>query len=123
MEQYTREELSEALQIVSLSISKGEKMLPQFAEGIDQHTLLKGRLRSMYISKALLTNENIKDKYTREELIEALGPVSSVISECEKAQQSFAEGTSNHARLNSIIKSMCILKSLISDEVSNREQA
>lgn len=38
----------------------------------------------MYISKALITDENVMDKYTKEELIEALRPVSSVISKCEK---------------------------------------
>ena len=121
MGQYTREELLEALQVVSFSISKGEKVLPQFAEGIAQHTLLKSRLRSMYISKALITSEEIRGKYTKEELNEALLPVSSVIGECENAMLNFAEGSSNHTRLTNIIKAMSISKSLIIDEISKRE--
>jgi len=57
-------------------------------------------------------------KYTREELIEALRPVSSIISKCEKAQLKFAEGTSHHTRFKNMIKAMYVSKSLITDEIS-----
>lgn len=60
------------------------------------------------------------DKYTREELIEALRPVSSIISKCEKAQLKFAEGTSHHTRFKKMIKAMYISKLLITDEISLR---
>ncbi|MCQ4924379.1 hypothetical protein NE686_14850 [Tissierella carlieri] len=120
MDKYTREELVEALQVVSSTISKCEKMQLKFAEGTSQHTLLKNRIRAMYISKLLITDENVMDKYTKEELIESLRPVSSVISKCEKAQLKFAEGTSHHTRLKNIIKAMYISKSLLTDEISKR---
>ena len=120
MDKYTREELVEALQAVSSTISKCEKMQLKFAEGTSQHTLLKNRIKAMYISKSLITDENVMDKYTKEELIEALRPVSSIISKCEKAQLKFAEGTSHHTRLKNIIKAMYISKSLITDEISKR---
>jgi hypothetical protein len=120
MDKYTREELIEALRVVSSTISKCEKIQLKFAEGTSQHTLLKNRIKAMYISKSLLTDENIIDKYTKEELIEALRPVSSIISKCEKAQLKFAEGTSHHNRFKNIIKAMYISKSLIIDEISKR---
>jgi hypothetical protein len=60
------------------------------------------------------------DKYTKEELVEALLPVSSIISKCEKAQLKFAEGTSHHTRFKNIIKAMYISKSLITNEISKR---
>lgn len=130
MEQYTRKELEEALQIVSSIISRCEKAQPKFAEGTSQHTLLKNRIKALYISKALLSDKNAidenaideytKDKYTKEELMDALRPVSSIISKCEKAQQKFAEGTSNHTRFKSMIKAMYISKALITDEISKR---
>ncbi|MBO0558939.1 hypothetical protein EXQ37_03645, partial [Clostridium botulinum] len=85
-----------------------------------QHTLLKNRIKAMYISKALITDENVMDQYTKEELVEALRPVSSVISKCEKAQLKFAEGTSHYKRFKNIIKAMYISKSLITDEISKR---
>jgi hypothetical protein len=120
MDKYTREELVEALRVVASTISKCEKMQPKFAEGTSQHTLLKNRIKALYILKALITDENVMDKYTKEELIEALRPVSSVISKCEKAQLKFAEGTSHHTRFKNIIKAMYISKALITDEVNKR---
>ncbi|MBU3130480.1 hypothetical protein LGL55_22780 [Clostridium tagluense] len=122
MDKYTREELVEALRVVFSTISKCEKMQLKFVEGTSQHTLLKNRIKAMYISKSLITDEYVMDKYTKEELIEALRPVSSVISKCEKAQLKFAEGTSHHVRLKNLIKAMYISKSLITDEISKRGQ-
>lgn len=120
MEKYTREEFSKALQVVLSTISKCEKIQPKFVEGTSQHTLLKNRIKAMYISKSLIANGNDIDKYTTEELIEALRPVSSIISKCEKAQLKYVEGTYQHARFKNIIKAMYISKSLISDEISKR---
>ncbi len=118
MDKYKREELIEALQVVSSTISNCEKIHPKFAEGASQHTLLKNRIKAMYISKSLIADENVMDQYTKEELTEALRPVSSIISKCEKAQLKFAEGTSHYTRLKNIIKAMYISKSLITDEIS-----
>ncbi len=120
MDKYTREELDEALRVVSSTISKCEKIQPKFAEGTSQHTLLKNRIKALYISKFLITDENIMGRYTKEELIEAIRPVSSIISKCEKAQMKFVEGTSHHTRLKNIIKAMYISKALIADEISKR---
>ncbi|MBL4934520.1 hypothetical protein JK636_01965 [Clostridium sp. YIM B02515] len=121
MGKHTIEELSEALRLVSSTINNCEKMQPKFAEGTSQHTLLKNRIKALYISKSLITDEDIIDKYTKQELSEALPPVSSVIRKCEKAQLKFVEGTAQHTRLKNIIKAMCISKSLITDEISKRD--
>ena len=120
MDKYSKEELIQALRVVSSTISNCEKIQPKFAEGTSQHTLLKNRIKAMYISKLLIIDENVMDKYTKEELIQALPPVSSIISKCEKAQLKFEEGTSHHKRLESIIKAMYISKSLIIYEISKR---
>lgn len=120
MRKYTREELTEALQVVSSTISNCEKMQLKFVEGTSQHTLLKNRIKALYISKLLITGQDVMDKYTKEELIKALPPVSSIISKCEKAQLKFAEGTAHRTRLENIIKTMYISKSLIIDEISKR---
>jgi hypothetical protein len=120
MDKYTREEVEEALQIVSSAISSCEKIQPKFVEGTSQHTLLKNRIKALYISKLLITDENVVEIYTKEELIEALRPVSSIISKCEKAQLKFAEGTSHHTRFKNMINAMYISKAFITDEISNR---
>ena len=120
MDKYTKEELLGALKVVSSTISNCEKMHPKFAEGTSQHTLLKNRIKALYISKALITGENISETYTKEELIEALPPVTSIISKCEKAQLKSVEGTSYHTRLKNMIKAMYISKSLITNEINKR---
>lgn len=120
MDKYTREEFDEALHVINSIISRCEKAQPKFAEGTSQHTLLKNRIKALYISKSLIADENFMNKYAKEELIDALQPVSSTINKCEKAQSKFAEGTSNHNRFNKMIKAMYISKSLITDEICKR---
>ncbi len=120
MDKYTSEDLLKAQQIISSSIHKCEKIHPKFAEGTSQHTLLKNRLKALYVSKSLITNENIRNNYTKEELMEALPPVASIISKCEKAQLKFTEGASHHTRLKNLIKAMHISKALIVNEINKR---
>ncbi len=117
MDRFTNEELAEALHVVTSTINKCEKMKLKFNEGTSQHTLLKNRIKALHISKALITNVSVLDKYTKEELIQALPPVSSIISKCEKAQLKFSAGTSHHTRLKNIIDAMYISKSLITEEI------
>jgi hypothetical protein len=120
MDKFTREELEEARQIIFSTISSCEKIQLKFVEGTSQHTLLKNRIKSMYISKSLITDESVMEKYTKEELIESLQPVSSIINKCEKAQLKSAEGTSHYTRFKKMIKAMYISKSLIADEINKR---
>ncbi|NLT95379.1 MAG: hypothetical protein GXW85_07585 [Clostridia bacterium] len=120
MGKYTKEELDQALRVVCSTISKCEKMQPKFAEGTSQHTLLKNRIKALYISKLLIAGENVRDKYTTKELIEALNPLSSIISKCEKARLKFREGSTHHIRFENIIKAMHISKVLITDEINKR---
>jgi hypothetical protein len=117
--EYTKDELLEALRVVSSTISKCEKMQPKFAVGTSQHTLLENRIKAMYISKSLITGENV-EKYTTQELLEALPRVSSIISKCEKAQLKYAEGTVHHHSFTKTIIPMYISTSLILNEISKR---
>lgn len=118
MYEYTKKEFEESLKVVSSTIINCEKSQLKFKNGTSQHTLLKNRIKALYISKSLIRNEFVRDKYTKEELIEALRPISSIISKCEKAKLKFLEGTSHYTRLNKLIKAMYISKLLIEDEVN-----
>ena len=60
MNEYTIEELTEALRAVNSIISKCEKAQEKFPEGNSHHTLLKNRLKAMYISKSLIMRELAK---------------------------------------------------------------
>ena len=121
MEKYIKLEISEALQVVSSTISKCEKMQPKFLEGTSQHSLLKNRIKAMYISKALITECHEIKGYSKEELIDALKPVASVISKCETGQRKHEMDTPIYKRFQKIIDAMNISKTLIKDEISKRE--
>lgn len=54
MGKYTTEELTEALRAVDSVIHKCEKAQEKFPEGNSHHTLLRNRLKAMYISKTLI---------------------------------------------------------------------
>ena len=116
MKQYNKEELIESLNVIDSTIRNCEKIHPKFS----QHTLLKNRIKALYVSKALMNNENTIEQYTKEDMLAALPPVVSIISKSEKAQLKFAQGTGHHTRLNKIIKAMYLAKALIEDEINNR---
>lgn len=117
---YTRDELSEALEVISSTISKCEKIQPKFAEGTSQHSLLKNRIKALYISKALITEDSEIERYSKEELSDALKPIASVIHKCEAAQKKHDPASIHYKNLQKIINAMNIAKSLVGDEISNR---
>lgn len=59
--------------------------------------------------------------YTTEELTEALRAINSIIHKCEKAQEKFPEGNSQHTLLRNRLKAMYISKTLISEALSKME--
>ncbi len=120
MRKYTKDEVSHALQVVLSTISKCEKIHPKVAEGTSQHTLLKNRIKVMYISEALITEDREIERYSKEELIDALKPVESVISKCETGQIKQEMKAPQYKRFQKIIDGMNISESLIADEISKR---
>ena len=120
MEIYSQEELKDALVLVSSTIIKCEKMQLKFAEGTSQHSLLKNRIKALHISKSLLSNDGNIGTYTHADLGNALPPVISIINKTEKAKSKYDSGTTQHKRFMPIIKAMYISKTLIENEMSQR---
>ena len=50
MDNYTNEELKEALRAISSTISKCEKVEPKLKQGTSQHTLLIRRIKAFQIA-------------------------------------------------------------------------
>lgn len=57
MEDYTKEELEEALRAIDSTIRKCEKVQPKLKEGTSQHTLLIRRIKALNISSVLIKRE------------------------------------------------------------------
>lgn len=120
MENYTQKELDTALLLIFTTIKNCEKMQLKFAEGTSQHSLLKNRIKALYISKALIEKDSNIGKYTKTDLIKALPPVLSIISKTEKAQIKYDKETIQYRRFTPIINAMNISKDFIENEISNR---
>ena len=57
MENYTKEELEEALRAIDSTIRKCEKALPKLKPRTSQHTLLIRRIKALNIASALIARE------------------------------------------------------------------
>ena len=57
MQEYTREELTEALRAIESTIMKCEKVQPKLREGTSSHTLLVRRIKALKIAAELITRE------------------------------------------------------------------
>ncbi len=120
MEKYSQNELDTTLKFLSSTISNCEKMKLKFAEGTSQHSLLKNRIKALYISKVLIENDINVNMYTKVDLEKALPPVVSIINKTEKAQIKYEEGTTQFRRFAPIIRAMYISKAFIENELEKR---
>jgi len=57
LENYSIEDLEEALRAISSTIGKCEKVQPKLKEGTSQHTLLIRRIKAFRIAEALISRE------------------------------------------------------------------
>lgn len=57
VENYSKEDLKEALRAIDSTIKKCEKALPKLKEGTPQHTMLTRRIKAFYISIVLIERE------------------------------------------------------------------
>lgn len=117
---HEQDESQEALRLVESIIDNCERIQPKFVEGSSQHTLLKNRIKALRISEALISGDGSVENYSVEELGEAVRPIASIISKCEKARMKAEADTGNHTRLENMIQAMALSKALIEDEIGKR---
>lgn len=122
MKDYSQEALDNALKVVSSSIVKCEKIQPKFKEGTSQFSLLRNRIKALKISKCLIENDESIQIYTREDLEKALPPVISIMHKTEKARSKYEEGSTQFKRFSPLIEAMYIAESLITNEISKRDE-
>jgi hypothetical protein len=116
MENYTREEIDEALRPIASLISKSEKAQQKLAPGSWQHTMLQGNLKALRMASALMSKNGVEN-YTREDLQEALLALNKMISKSEKAQGMFPPGTPQHTLQRNRLKALRIASEWIGSVV------
>ena len=60
MNNYTKQELEEALRAIASTISKCEKVLPKLKQGTSQHTVLMRRIKALQIASTLIAKELVE---------------------------------------------------------------
>ena len=119
MDDYTTDELQEALRPIASLISKSEKAQQKLVPGTWQHTMLRDNLKALHIASALMNKEtDATNRFTRDELQEATRAFASMISKTDKAQAKFAPGTSQHTLQQNRLKALRIAEARIQAELS-----
>ena len=116
----TREQQAETLTTLETLIERCEKVLPQFAEGTSQRTLLVNRLSALRIGQALMTRS--KDvQLSRKELEAARAPLASILHKCERAVAKHAPGSVTYTKLEKQIHAMRVGLACIEEKVAELE--
>lgn len=122
MDDFTKNDMEEALRAITLMISKTMNAKEKFVQGTSQHTLQKNRLKALNIASSLISKElaesGVMDYYPKEDLENALAPIASLISKSEKAQKKLAQGTWQHTMLSNNIKALYIASPLLMKALS-----
>lgn len=118
MDDYTADDVREALTPIASLISKSEKAQQKLAPGTWQHTMLRDNLKALHIASALMKGEAATG-FVVDDLQEALAAFASMIDRTEKAGAKFAPGTSQHSLSRNRLKALRIGEALIRTELDN----
>lgn len=114
MDDYTTEEIREALRPIASMISKSEKAQQKLAPGTWQHTRLRDNLKALYIASTLMNREtDDTHNFTRGDIEESLRALASMISITGKAQAKFSPGTSQYTLLHNRLNALHIAEALL----------
>jgi penicillin V acylase-like amidase (Ntn superfamily) len=106
MNKFTNKQIEDTLNMINSSIINCEKIQPKLKEGSPQLSLNKNRIKALYISKALITNQ-IHD-YKKEELLKSVAQITSIINKSKSGISHAKEGSGTYTRFRKIIDSMTI---------------
>jgi len=113
MDDYTTDELQEAVRPIASLISKSEKAQQKLAPGTWQHAMLRDNLKALRHALALMNKEpGDAGDFTRDDLEEALRVLASMISKTEAAQARFPPGTSQHTLQHNRLKALRVAEAL-----------
>lgn len=115
----TEQEQSDTLRLVTAVISRCGRMVPKFAPGTAQHTLLKNRIPALNISEALLGGRSVAE-YSDKALTAAMEPLASIFRKCVKARSKYPPDSGQYSRYGGTIRAMELSRALIQNELDRR---
>ena len=131
MNDFTKEELEEALRAITSALSKSEKAQLKLKTGTFQHTMTVRGIKAYEIAIELINGELgtngkeelVERKYHKEELEDAFRVLDSFIKRVEKLKPKFETGTSQHTLAVRRIRAFVIATELIEKELIEKERS
>lgn len=121
---YTKEDLERAIPSINSMINRSEKIQNKLREGSSQLSLTKNRLKALYISLTLISNEaneiTSSIDYTKEDLEKAISPIISTINKCEKVKEKLKVGSPQLTITKSMLNALYISLSLIEKVIKQK---
>jgi hypothetical protein len=113
-ENFTREDIREALRPIASLISKSEKARTKLTPGTWQHTMLSENLKALLVASAMM-DEEIGDtnNCAPDDLREAISAFESLINRTENTKMKFKERTSQHTLQKNRLRALRIAEALI----------
>ena len=111
MTEYTKKQIQETLKIVESSITNCEKIRLKLKDGYASFSLNTNRIKALYISQALLTNQDINQDimYTKEELGKAFIQIQSIKNKSITGIHNAKKGSSTYTKFSRLINAMDII--------------
>jgi len=114
MDDYTAQEVLEALPPIASLLSKSEKAQGKVAPGTWQHTMLTGNIRALRTASALLDEASgEQNEMARDDLESALSALDSMIERVAGTQTKFSPGTSQHSLQRNRLKALRIARAAV----------
>jgi hypothetical protein len=124
MENFTHDDIRDALRPIASLISKSEKARTRLTPGTWQHTMLGENLKALRVASAMM-DEEIGDTNdcAPDDLKEALRAFESMINRTENAKMKFKEGTSQYSLQRNRLRALRIAEALITKELEGKNNA
>ena len=121
MQRSTAGEMQAVLKPIESLLHKSEKALEKLAEGTWQHAMLRDNVRTLRLSRTLLTG-GAAEAFDRAELTHAQGALFDMLRRSEQAQQKFAEGTAQFTLQRNRIHALRVAEMLVEEALEARGQ-
>jgi hypothetical protein len=121
MDDYTADEVREALAPIASLLSKSEKARLKLAPGSWQHTMLSDNIKALRIASALL-GEPVGELHepSRDDLEAAFCAFDSMIERVANTRTQFPEGTSQHSLQRNRLKALRIARTAVVGKLDGR---
>jgi hypothetical protein len=115
---YSIDEIQEALRPIASLISKSEKAHQKVRPGTWQHRMLGENIKALRIASGLMNKKtDVSNTFVRSDLQESIHALTSMISKTEKAGAKCVPGTSQHTLQRNRLKALRIAEALLQVEL------